>query len=137
MTDPTNWCAGALPGDAPTHQEVKSSLKALAANALRDSDDAPTPHQKVPAGAPEQRCSGASGALGASGATENTAVILKTFAKRIGIPVATVDRLSTGDLTATAEQLAACKGHLDRDGNPLAKTLLTFYLHALAARISA
>jgi hypothetical protein len=58
--------------------------------------------------------------------------LLATFAKRIGVPTAVVDSLPTEELDATAEQLALCKGHLDRDGNPLARSLLTFYLHALA-----
>jgi hypothetical protein len=68
MTDATKWCAGALPGGAPAHQEHENSLKALAAKALRDSDRAPASHHPESSDAPDQRCDGASGASGASGA---------------------------------------------------------------------
>jgi len=68
MTDTTKWCTGALPGDAPAHQEHENSLKALAANALRESCRAPAAQETEIPGAPDQRCTGASGASGASGA---------------------------------------------------------------------
>jgi hypothetical protein len=135
MTDSTNWCAGALPGGAPAHQAPTNGLKALAIKALRELEHAPATRHIETAGALDQRCNGASGALGAGGALgaqNDTRALLATFAKRIGVPTAVVDNLPTEELDATAEQLALCKGHLDRDGNPLARSLLTFYLHALA-----
>ena len=135
MTDTTKWCTGALPGGAPAHQEHENSLKALAANALRESDRAPSTHQTEMPGAPVQRCTGAGGAAGASGAggaLSGVAAILRSFAKHIGVPATVVDSMSADDLAATEEQIALCKGHLDGDGNPLARTLLSFYLRALA-----
>jgi hypothetical protein len=133
MTDMTKWCAGALPGGAPTHQGHEKSLKALAANALRELECAPSPHQTEMVDAPDQWCTGASGAGGAGGAADDIRAVLKGLAKRLGIPVATVDQIGEVDLKATAEQLAKCKGHLDGDGNPLASSLLRFYLNALAS----
>jgi len=128
MTDTTKWCTGALPGDAPTHQEHENSLKALAANALRESGHAPTPAD----GAVTGWCVGADGASGADGAQFGIRAKLKSLAKRMGIPAAVVDALSPDDLAATAEQVALCEGHLDGSGNPLARSLLTFYLQTLA-----
>lgn len=128
MTDKTNWCTGALPGDAPTHQEHENSLKALAANALRESEHAPTPTDV----AVTDWCAGADGAPGADGAQFGIKATLRSLAKRMGIPAAVVDVLPADDLAATAEQIALCDGHLDADGNPLARSLLTFYLQTLA-----
>ena len=128
MTDKTHWCTGALPGDAPTHQEHENSLKALAANALRESGSAPAPT----GGAVPDWCAGAGGASGAGGAQFGIKAQLKSVAKHMGLPAALVDSLSADDLTATAEQIALCEGHLDADGNPLARRLLTLYLQTLA-----
>jgi hypothetical protein len=57
---------------------------------------------------------------------------LHEVAKSLGIPRAVVDGLPAEDLAATAQQAQACEGHLDRDGNPLARSLLMFYLQTLA-----
>jgi hypothetical protein len=105
--------------DAPVHQNPPRSLKALAIGALQGQ--AP-----VSTGA-----SGADGARGATGA-EQTRQRLRGLAATLGIPREIVDRLALSDLEATAEQLVACEGHLDADGNPLAHSLLVFYLRALA-----
>lgn len=59
------WCAGAPLGNAPTHQSPKTSLKALADNALQGNDRAP---KEAALGAQGGAISGASGALGAGGA---------------------------------------------------------------------
>ncbi|MDE2255906.1 MAG: hypothetical protein KGL42_16785 [Betaproteobacteria bacterium] len=133
MTDTTKWCTGALPGGAPTHQEHENSLKALAANALRESGHAPPPTS----GAVDDWCTGASGAAGARGAQFGIKATLKSLAKHMGIPTAVVDSLSADDLTATAEQVALCEGRLDGNGNPLAHSLLVFYLQALAEGVNA
>ena len=108
MTDKTHWCTGALPGDAPTHQEHENSLKALAANALRESGSAPT----LTGGAVHDWCAGAVGASGAGGAQFGIKAQLKSVAKHMGLPAALVDSLSADDLAATAEQIALCEGQL-------------------------
>lgn len=134
MTDVTNWCTGAVPGDAPAHQTPAAGLKALAANALRESKRAPEHGSDGATGAPEQRCGGALGAAGALGARKDLRPALIALAERLGFPAQIVESLDEVEIQAAAEQLAACKGHLDRDGNPLATSLLRFYLNALAER---
>lgn len=57
---------------------------------------------------------------------------LLTLAGTLGIPRAVVDALPVEELEATAEQTALCEGHTDGNGDPLARTLLVFYLHSLA-----
>ncbi len=59
---------------------------------------------------------------------------LVVLAVKLGIPRAVVDALPVEELEATAEQTALCDGYMDRNGDPLARTLLTFYLRQLADR---
>ena len=115
-----NRCTVALPGDATTQRSEKPSLRDLALRALRETSSPPSV------------AAVAAVADVAAVAQKDTKALLRTFAKRIGIPAAVVDNLPPEELDATAEQLALCKGHLDGDGNPLAHSLLTFYLRALA-----
>lgn len=121
MTDETKWCTGALPGDAPAHQQ-ETDLKALAMRVLT----------KTPRGA-----GGAPGASGAPGAAERMTERLHRLARTLGIPRAVVDALPPDELDATAAQAAMCEGYMDGHGDPLAQALLVFYLKALARRLNA
>jgi hypothetical protein len=62
---------------------------------------------------------------------------LQTIAMRLGIPRAVVDALPVEELEATAEQAALCEGYMDGNGDPLAHSLLVFYLRDLAGRVEA
>lgn len=62
---------------------------------------------------------------------------LLALAERMGIPRSVVDTLPSEDLLATDEQAAVAKGHLDGNGDPLAHSLLVFYLRQLAEKESA
>lgn len=59
------------------------------------------------------------------------------IAASLGIPRAVVDDLPLEELFATAKQVAQTDGHKDRNGDPLAHSLLTFYLRCLADQVSA
>jgi TubC N-terminal docking domain len=56
------------------------------------------------------------------------------IARTLGIPRAVVDALPVEELEATAQQAASCEGYRDGDGDPLAQSLLVFYLKCLADR---
>jgi len=60
---------------------------------------------------------------------------LYILADRIGVPRVLVDALSAEELEATVEQVALVGDHLDGNGNPLAHSLLMFYLRCLAERV--
>lgn len=62
---------------------------------------------------------------------------LRTLGASMGIPREVVDELPLEELHATADQVALTVDHLDGNGDPLAQSLLTFYLHCLADRVSA
>ena len=62
---------------------------------------------------------------------------LRTFGASMGIPREVIDELPLEELQATAEQVAHIEGHADGNGDPLAHSLLTFYLRCLADRMSA
>ena len=62
---------------------------------------------------------------------------LMTIAASLGIPRVVVDELPLEELQATAEQAATAEAHKDGNGDPLAHSLLTFYLRSLADRVSA
>jgi hypothetical protein len=62
---------------------------------------------------------------------------LLALAATMGIPCAVVDELPVEELQATAAQVSVCEGHMDNNGDPLAHSLLTFYLRCLAERVSA
>jgi hypothetical protein len=64
-------------------------------------------------------------------------VRLRTLGASLGIPRAVVDELPVEELEATAEQAALCESHLDGYGDPLAQSLLIFYLRGLADRVTA
>ena len=113
-------CAVALPAVATVQQHEGPSLKELARQALQQSSQG------------RRVASVASVAGVAAGAQIGIGAQMKSLAKHMGIPAAIVDSLSADDLAATAEQVALCEGHLDADGNPLARRLLTFYLQTLA-----
>lgn len=59
------------------------------------------------------------------------------IAAGLGIPRAMVDDLPLDELQATAAQAALAEVHKDRNGDPLAHSLLTFYLRCLADQVSA
>lgn len=60
---------------------------------------------------------------------------LLVLATQLGIPPAIVNGLSLTELQATAEQVALAGDHLDGNGDPLAHSLLVFYLRSLAERV--
>lgn len=62
---------------------------------------------------------------------------LRTIGASMGIPHTVVDELPLEELQATAAQTALAADHLDGNGDPLAQSLLTFYLRCLADRVSA
>jgi hypothetical protein len=62
---------------------------------------------------------------------------LLALAATMGIPRAVVDELPVEELEATAEQAALCGSHLDGYGDPLAQSLLIFYMRGLVDRVSA
>lgn len=62
---------------------------------------------------------------------------LVLIAASLGIPRAVVDELPLDELQAAAEQVAIADTHKDGNDNPLAHSLLTFYLRCLADRVSA
>ena len=59
---------------------------------------------------------------------------LLDIARTLGIPRVVVDALPVEELEATAEQAELCKGYVDGNGDPLAQSLLVFYLKELAGR---
>jgi hypothetical protein len=59
---------------------------------------------------------------------------LMALAATLGIPRSVVDALPPEELEATAEQATRCESYLDGVGNPLAQSLLVFYLRELAGR---
>jgi hypothetical protein len=59
------------------------------------------------------------------------------IAAGMGISRAVVDKLPLEELQATTEQIAMAEVHPDRNGDPLAHSLLTFYLRCLADQVSA
>lgn len=59
---------------------------------------------------------------------------LLDIARTLGIPRAVVDALPVEELEATAEQAASCEGYMDGHGDPLAQSLLVFYLKELAGK---
>ncbi|SFK48087.1 hypothetical protein [Rhodanobacter glycinis] len=61
---------------------------------------------------------------------------LLVLAVKLGIPRTVVDALPVEELEATAEQTALCEGHTDGNGDPLARTLLVFYLKCLADKVA-
>ena len=133
---PKSWCSGALSSGAPVHQSQQTSLKALADKALRDRVPAPKRHGSGMSGAPDLGASGAVGARGASGADNAIRSRLLVIATQLGIPRAIVDSLPLIELQTTAEQVALASDHLDGNGNPLAHSLLVFYLRSLAKRVT-
>jgi hypothetical protein len=62
---------------------------------------------------------------------------LRIVGASMGIPREVVDELPLEELQATADQVALAADHLDGNGDPLAQSLLTFYLRCLADRVSA
>lgn len=60
---------------------------------------------------------------------------LLALASTMGIPRTVVDALQAVELEATSEQARLCEGHLDGNGDPLAHSLLVFYLRCLADRM--
>jgi hypothetical protein len=62
---------------------------------------------------------------------------LRIVGASMGIPREVVDELPLEELQATADQVALAASHLDGNGDPLAQTILTFYLRCLADRVSA
>jgi len=118
-------CTVALPAVATVQQHDGPSLKELARQALQQSSQG---HRVASVAAV------AGVAAVAPDANFGIRAQLKSLAKRMGIPAAVVDSLSADDMAATAEQIELCEGHLDADGNPLARSLLTFYLQALATQ---
>lgn len=122
-----SWCTGAFSRDAPTHQN-QSSLKELA---------------KIRLAGDQSGASGALGARGASGAgDQNTvstdAILVRLFdlADSLGIPRGVVDQLPQEELLAAASQVSACRNCRDGCGDPLAHSLLTFWLRSLADQAS-
>lgn len=59
---------------------------------------------------------------------------LQKLSARMGIPAAVVEALSVEELDATAEQVGMCEGSMDGHGDPLAQSLLMFYLRCLAEK---
>ncbi len=57
---------------------------------------------------------------------------LQAIATSLGIPRAVVDAMPVEELEATAEQATLCEGHLGSNGDPLARSVLVFYLRHLA-----
>jgi len=122
MANPNDKCCNVdLPVDATVQQPAATSLKDLARQALRESSP------------PKDVASVASVAGVAHVAPFGIRAQLKSLAKHIGVPPSVVESLSDEDLLAAEEQVAHCNGHLDSDGNPLARHLLTFYLQTLAS----
>jgi geranylgeranyl pyrophosphate synthase len=66
---------------------------------------------------------------------EHKATLLALHAIRTRLRI--VDELPLEELQATADQVALAADHLDGNGDPLAQTILTFYLCCLADRVSA
>jgi len=120
------WCTGASSTGAPVHHEQKNALKALASKVLHDLS-----------GAPAKSALGASGASGASGAPNNARTRLLQLAATMGIRAAVVGAIPADELEAIAGQAVLCDGHLDGNGDPLAHSLLTFYLRTLAEQAGA
>ena len=61
---------------------------------------------------------------------------LLDVAASLGIPRAVVDALPPEELEATAQQAALCEGYMDGHGDPLAQSLLVFYLKELAREVA-
>lgn len=61
---------------------------------------------------------------------------LLALAGTLGIPRAVVDALPVEELEATAQQAALCEGYRDGHGDPLAQSLLVFYLKELAREVA-
>jgi len=62
---------------------------------------------------------------------------LMAVAASLGIPRTVVDELPLEELHAAAQQAAIAADRTDGNGDPLAHSLLTFYLRCLADRVSA
>jgi hypothetical protein len=112
------------------HQTETPSLKTLAARVLRESKESPSQDSNGASGA-----HGAVGARGASGASMEIRNHLLAVAAQLGIPGTLVDRLPVVELEATADQMALCADYMDGNGDPLAQSLLRFYLRTLADRL--
>jgi hypothetical protein len=59
---------------------------------------------------------------------------LHALAVCLGIPRAVVEALPVEELEATAKQATLCEGHMAGSGDPLAHSLLVFYLRQLAGK---
>jgi hypothetical protein len=59
---------------------------------------------------------------------------LLVLAVKLGIPRAVVDALPVEELEATSEQATMCEDFIDGNGDPLAHSLLVFYVRQLADR---
>ena len=85
--------------------------------------------------APREELKTSPGAVGGPDDLRRARNQLLSVADDLAIPRALVDRLPTVELEATAEQLTWCDGYLDGNGDPLARSLVRFYLRVLSDRV--